>query len=187
MSVILFIVLVLLAGAVTYRVLHVLVTSVRVLGACVLMFSLAAFILQNQIRETIAHQGNAPGASRFSIFSDKGTLNDSDPIHDPRSVAYVIFQNFSREDHDFLDEILQKQNQDGSLPGKPAPTRVQKIGKAGLIGPGNEPLLKGELVINTAEAKRSEPITHKETVKRAQLVIHNETFKRAELVRSSQQ
>jgi len=187
MSIILFAVLVLLVGAVTYRLLHVLVTSVRVLGACVLMVSLAAFILQNQIRETIVHQGNSSGASRFPISSDKGTLNESDPIHDPRSVAYVIFQNFSREDHDFLDEILQKKSQDGSLQGKPAPTRVQKIGKAGLIGPGNEPVLKGELVINTAEAKRSEPITHKETVKRAQLVIHSETFKRAELVRSSQQ
>jgi hypothetical protein len=43
------------------------------------------------------------------------------------------------------------------------------------------------LVINTAEVKRSDPVTHKETVKRAQLVTHNETFKRAELVRSSRQ
>jgi hypothetical protein len=187
MSLILFTVLVLLVGAVTYRLLYVWVTSFRVLGACVLMVSLAAFFLQNQIREIIGHQGNSSGASRAPILPDKPTSNDSDPIHDPRSVAYVIFQNFCREDHNFLDEILQKQNPDGPLQGKPASARVRKIGKAGLIGPGNETVLKGELVINTAEAKRSEPVTRKETVKRAQLVIHNETFNRAELGRSSQQ
>jgi hypothetical protein len=102
------------------------------------------------------------------------------------SVAYVTVQSISEEDHNFLDEILQKQNQDGRQQDKPAPTHVQND-KAGIIGSGNEPVLKGELVINTAEVKRSDPVTHKETVKRAQLVTHNETFKRAELVRSSRQ
>jgi hypothetical protein len=120
---------------------------------------------------------------RRAIFSDRRALNIPNPTNDPGSVAYIAFQSITKEDHNFLDEILQKQNQDGRQQDKPAPTHVQND-KAGIIGSGNEPVLKGELVINTAEVKRSDPVTHKETVKRAQLVTHNETFKRAELVRS---
>ena len=161
-----------------------LVSPVRVVGACVLMVSLAAFIIQN--RETIARQGNFSAASRFPSFSDKRARNVPNPNDDHGSVAYVTFQRISEEDHNFLDEILQKQNQDGQQQDKPAPIHVQKD-KAGIIGSGDEPVLKGELVINTAEVKRSDPATHKETVKRAQLVTHNETFKRAEMIRSSRQ
>lgn len=175
MSIILLTVLVLLVGVMTYMLLKRLVRPVRVVGACVLMVSLAAFIIQN--RETIARPGN---------FSDQLARNVPNPTDDHGSVAYVTFQSISEEDHNFLDEILQKQNQDGRQQDKPAPTHVQND-KAGIIGSGNEPVLKGELVINTAEVKRSDPVTHKETVKRAQLVTHNETFKRAELVRSSRQ
>jgi hypothetical protein len=152
-----------------------LVRPVRVVGACVIMVSLAAFIIQN--RETI---------SRRAIFSDRPALNIPNPTNDPGSVAYIGFQSITKEDHNFLDEILQKQNQSGQQQDKPAPTQVQSD-KAAIIGSGNEPVLKGELVINTAEVKRSDPVTHKEIVKRAQLVTHNDTFKRAELVRSGQQ
>ena len=176
MSIILLTVLVLLIGAVAYMLLKRLVRPVRVVGACVLMVSLAAFIIQN--RETIARQG---------IFSDKRARNVPNSTDDSGSVAYVTFQSISEEDHNFLTEILQKQNQDGQQQDKPAPTQVENVYKAGMIGSSNEPVLKGELVINTAEVKRSDPVTHKETVKRAQLVTHNETFKRAELVRSSRQ
>ena len=176
MSIILLTVLVLLVGVVAYMLLKRLVTPVRVVGASVLMVSLAAFIIQN--RETIG---------RRAIFSDRRALNIPNTPNDPGSVAYIAFQSITKEDHNFLDEILQKQNQDGQQQDKPAPTQVENVYKAGMIGSSNEPVLKGELVINTAEVKRSDPVTHKETVKRAQLVTHNETFKRAELVRSSRQ
>jgi hypothetical protein len=167
-------VLVLLVGLVTYRLSKPLVGPVRVVGACVLMISLAALIVQN--REIIADQGNSSGAWHFPIFSDKRAPNVPTQTHDPGPVAYATFQNISKEDHNFLDEILQKQNQDGQQQGKPAPTQTRNMGKAGIIGSGNEPVLKAELVINTAEVnntgevKRSEPETHKETVKRAELV-----------------
>ena len=169
MSIILLTVLVLFVGVVTYMLLKRLVRPVRVVGACVLMVSLAAFIIQ------------------IPIFSDKRARNVPNSTDDSGSVAYVTFQSISEEDHNFLTEILQKQNQDGQQQDKPAPTQVENVYKAGMIGSSNEPVLKGELVINTAEVKRSDPVTHKETVKRAQLVTHNETFKRAELVRSSRQ
>jgi hypothetical protein len=173
MSITLLTVLVLLVGVTAYMLFKPLVRPVRVVGACVLMLSLAAFIVQN--RETLPHQ----------VFSDKRAPND--PTHDPGSVGYAMLQSISKEDHNFLDEILRKQNQDGQQQGEPAPTQVQNIGKTGIIGSGNEPVLKAELVINTTEVKRSERVTHEVTVKRAQLVTHNETFKRAELVRSRQQ
>ena len=161
-------VLVLLVGLVTYRLSKPLVGPVRLVGACVLMISLAALIVQN--REIIAHQGDSSGAWHFPIFSDERAPNVPTQTHDPGPVAYATFQSISKEDHNFLDEILQKQNQDGQQQDKPAPTQTRNMGKAGIIGSGNEPVLKAELVINTAEVKRAELVTHKETVKRAELV-----------------
>jgi len=101
--------------------------------------------------------------------------------------SHVTFQSISEEDHNFLDEILQKLNQDGQQQVEPAPAPVQSISKAGIVGSGNEPNLKAELVINNTDVKLSEQATHNETVKRAQLVMHNVTIKRAELVRPRQQ
>ncbi len=158
MSIILLTMIVLLAGTVTYMLLKRLVRPVRVAGTCVLMGFLAAFIVIVQNRATI--------------------------LHDFKGVAYVPFQSINKEDHNFLDEMLKKQNRDGQQQVSPA--QAQNIGKTGFVGSKNEPDLKAELVINTAEVRRSESITPKVTVKRAQLVTHNETVKRAELVRSKQ-
>jgi hypothetical protein len=168
MSITLLTVLVLLVGVAAYMLSKRLVRPVRVFGACVLMISLAAFIVQN--RETIAYQGNSSSASRLPIFSDKSASYVPNPTLDAGSVAYVTLQSISKEDHKFLDEILQKQNQDGQPQGKPAPTQIRNGGKAGIIGSGNERVLRAELVVNTAEVRRTEPVTHKETVKRAELI-----------------
>jgi hypothetical protein len=159
--------LVLLVGVVTYLLSKPLVISVRVVGACALMISLEAFIVQN--RETIA-QGNSSGAWRFPIFSDKRAPNVPTSTDDPGPAAYFTFQSISKEDRHFLDEILRKQNEDGQPQVKPLPTQNRNFGKAGIIGSGNEPALRAELVINTAEVKRAEPVTHTQTVKRAELV-----------------
>jgi hypothetical protein len=166
MSITLLTVLVLLVGVVLYILSKPLVRTVRVVGACLLVISLAAFIAQN--REIIAHQGNSFSASRFSIFPDQHAPNVPNPTDDSGSVADVTFQSISKEDREFLDEILQKQS--GQQQGKPAHTQMQNNGKAGVVGSANERVLRAELVINTADLKRSEPVTHKETVKRAELV-----------------
>ena len=118
----------------SYMLLKRLVRPARVVGACVIMVSLAAFIIQN--RETIG---------RRAIFSDRRALNIPNPTNDPGSGAYIAFQSITKEDHNFLDEILQKQNQDGQQQDKPAPTHVQKD-KAGIIGSGDEPVLKGSWI-----------------------------------------
>ena len=74
MSIILLTVLVLLIGAVAYMLLKRLVRPVRVVGACVLMVSLAAFIIQ------------------IPIFSDKRARNVPNPTDDPGSVATSRFK-----------------------------------------------------------------------------------------------
>jgi hypothetical protein len=168
MSIALLTLLVLLVGVVTYLLSKPLVIPVRVVGACALMISLEAFIVQN--RETIAQQGNSSGAWRFPIFSDKRAPNVPTSTGDPGPAAYFTFQSISKEDRQFLDEILRKQNEDGQPQVKPLPTQNRNFGKAGMIGSGNEPALRAELVINTAEVKRAEPVTHTQTVKRAELV-----------------
>jgi hypothetical protein len=183
MGITLLTVLVLLVGLVTYILLKRLVTSVRMIAACVFMASAAAIILQT--RPTIARLWDSSDDWGFPIFSDKRTLNASGPTDDPRQPANLLFQNICKEDHLFLDEILK--NQIAEQQRKPARIQVQTIGQAGMIGSGEEPVPKTELAVNSAELKRSETIAHKEPVKRAQLVTHYETFKRAELVRSRQQ
>jgi hypothetical protein len=183
MSVTLLTVLVLLVGLVTYMLLKRLVTPVRVIAACVLMVLAAAIILQT--RPTIARLWDSSGDWGFPILSDKRTLNAPSPSDDPGRAASLLFQSICKEDHLFLDEILE--NQIAQQQGKPARIQGQNFGRAGIIGSGDEPVQKTELAVNSVELKRSESVAHKETVKRAQLVIHNETFKRAELARSRQQ
>jgi hypothetical protein len=73
------------------------------------------------------------------------------------------------EDTKFLDDLVQKQN------GNPLSAPVQNIGNTGMIGSGNEPVPKAELVINS------------EIVKRGELVLHNGRIKRAELVQPRRQ
>jgi hypothetical protein len=178
MGITLLTVLVLLVGLVTYMLLQRLVTPVRVIAACLLMVLAAAIVLQT--RPTITRLWDSSGDWGFPIFSDQGTLNVPSPSADPGRAANLLFQSICKEDHLFLDEILE--NQIAQQQGKPARIQVQNLGQA-----GDEPVQKTELAVNSVELKRSESVAHKETVKRAQLVTHNETFKRAELARSRQQ
>jgi hypothetical protein len=154
MSIILLAVLVLLIGVVTYTLMKAMVRPVRVVGACVLAVSLAGFMVQN--RETIAQRKNFSAILRSRMLSDKRTLNAPNSTHNPGPVAYVMPQNISKEDHNFLDEILQKQNQDDQRQETLAPTPVRNIGKAGNICSSNKPVPKAELVINRKTAKRTE-------------------------------
>ena len=183
MSITLLTISVLLIGIVTYRLLKRLVAPVRIVGACVLMVLLETFILTEENLRTAAPPAHSSGASSLSVFSAQGGLIVPNSTHDSGPAAEVPLQRISEEDHSFLDNILDKQNQDR----KTEPTQVRNIGKAGINGSAKEPLLKADLAVNTALAERSEPVTHKETVKRAQLVTHAETSKHLESVRTRQQ
>jgi hypothetical protein len=164
MSILLLTVLVLSVGAVTYRLFDRLVKSVRLFVVCLLMVSLAAFILQS--REIFSQLMKSTGDFGFAYFSDNRALSVPNPTDDPGSVASVRFQSISQQDHNFLDEILQNQI-----------TGDQKPGQGRIVGSEDVLVLKGELVINSPGGKRSELIPHKEVVRRAQLVNHNEMLK----------
>jgi hypothetical protein len=185
MGVLLLTFLVLAVGAVTNRLFDRLVKPVRLFMVCLLMVFLAAFILQS--REIFAQLVRLPGAFGLPSFPDKRALGVSNPTVDPGSVAYVRFQSISQQDQSFLDEILQNQNADDQKQGQRTRTQVQMADQKAIVGPGGESVLKGELVINSAGGKRSEPIPRKEAVKRAQLVTHNEMLKRIHQGRLKQQ
>ncbi len=174
MTILLLTVLVLSVGVVTYRLFDRLVKSVRLFVVCLLMVSLAAFILQS--REIFSQLMKSTGAYGFSFFSDKRASSVLNPTDDPGSEAYVRFQSISQQDQNFLDEIVQNQN-----------TGDQKQGQERIVGSEDESVLRGELVINSPGGKRSELIAHKEVVRRAQLVNHNETLKRVHQGRSKPQ
>jgi hypothetical protein len=174
MSILLLTVLVPLVGLVAYLLLQALVRSVRIVLACLVAAFLAVFTFLLQSRETIAHQEKSPHTFDSPEASDQRPATALDPTLDPGHVAYVAFQSISKEDHDFLDKILEKEYQDGQAHGKPVPTRVQSIRKVGIVRSGDELVLRAELVINTAEGKRSVAVNH------------HETFKRPELARSRQ-
>jgi hypothetical protein len=167
-------VLVPLLGLVTYFLLPVLVQPVRIIFACLLMALPVVATVALQNRQTIIHPGKSPETLNRSVISDGSTATPQDPILEPEQVAYLTFQRNSKEDHDFLDQILQKQDQASQPHGKPASVRIPNIGKVGIVGSGDERVLRAELVINTAEGKRPEAGSH------------HETFKRPELVRSRQ-
>jgi hypothetical protein len=151
------------------------------LGAFVVM---AGFIAIVQSREIIGYQRVSFGTSHLLAFPDKGARDAPSSSEQSDPAADLAFQMISREDHIFLDEFLRQLNRDGQPQINPAVAQVRNIGKSGIVGAGDESTLRAEWAINTAQGKRAEPITRKETVKRAQPVTENESSKRAELVRS---
>lgn len=148
---------VLLAGVTTYTLLKVLIKPVRVAGACLIMLTLAALIVQN--RQTITHQVSPSDTSRFQRQND---------IPSPRGDrGSLSFQRFSQEDHIFLDEILKKLSPD--VEQTSAPAAVRNVDATGIMSSRNEPIPKA-LAVNSAEVKHAVPVTPEKTVKRAELV-----------------
>jgi hypothetical protein len=183
MSTLLLTFLVLSVGVVTYRLFDRLVKSVRMLVVCLLMIALTAFILQS--REIFSQIMKSAGGFGFAI-SDQRQPSVPNPTGEPGSAAYVRYQSISQQDQNFLDQIPQNQNTGNQKEGQGTRAEVQTADKTGIVGSGDESVLKGELVVNSAGGKRSEPIAHKEAVRRAQLVNHNETLKHVHQGRSKQ-
>jgi hypothetical protein len=168
MSILWLTVLLLLVGLVAFGLLERLVTVARVAATCMLMILLAGFILLVQNMETIGHHWNYATVWRSSFHSGDRTKTVPNPAPDSEPGLTFALQAISREDRLFLDELLRKLNEDAQSQGKSVPG--QNIRRTGIVGSGNESLLKAELAINSAEVKRAEAGNRKETAKRAQLV-----------------
>jgi hypothetical protein len=166
MSIVWLTVLVLVVGLVTFGLSGRLVIVARMAAACTLMMILAASILFVQNMEKIGRDFAIVRPLSF-LFGDR-TKNLPNPAPDSEPGLNFALQAISREDHLFLDELLRKLNEDAQPQGKSVPG--QNIRRTGIVGSGDESLLKAELAINSAEIKRVEAGSRKETVKRAQLV-----------------
>jgi hypothetical protein len=80
------------------------------------------------------------------------------------SNAGPLAQDIREGDRKFLDDLVQKQNQDDHQGGKsPA---VQNIGKAGTIDSSPKSVPRAELVVNSEIVRRGELVVHSGTVKR---------------------
>ena len=74
------------------------------------------------------------------------------------------------EDRMFLDELIQKKQNQETVLDTNSIVAMQNIGRADTIISGNDPAPKGELVVNSAIVKRAELVVHGGTVKRPELV-----------------
>ena len=81
------------------------------------------------------------------------------------SRAFHLTQDFREEDSNFLDDLVQKQNQDDHHDGNPLSAPNQNIGKAGTIVSSPKPVPRAELVINTEIVRRGELVVHSGTTK----------------------
>jgi hypothetical protein len=161
-------VLVLVVGLVAYGLSERLVLVARVAASCMLMILLAGIILFMQNMETIGRGWNFGMVWPLSLLSGDHVKQVPHSLPGSEPSFNFAFQAISREDHLFLDELLRTLNEGAQPQAKTVPD--QNIRRTGIVGSGDESLLKAELAINSAEVKRAEAGNHKETIKRAQLV-----------------
>ena len=102
---------------------------VVVLGACICLAFVALIIVHKG--EGIAQRGNSAG-----------TLNYCD-----------IPKAISKEDHKFLDDLLQQQNQANQQRTNPIAKPGQNVGEADR---DPKPVPRAELIVNTSEVKRAQ-------------------------------
>jgi hypothetical protein len=81
------------------------------------------------------------------------------------SRAFQLAQDTREEDSNFLNDLVQKQNQDDHHDGNPLSAPDQNIGKAGTIVSSAKPVPRAELVINTEIVRRGELVVHSGTAK----------------------
>jgi hypothetical protein len=85
------------------------------------------------------------------------------------STVWNHVRDIHAQDRIFLDDLIQKHKQQAVLDTDPM-VATQNIRKTSMIGSGNDPAPKAELVVNSAMVKRAELVVHSSTVKRPGLV-----------------
>ena len=76
------------------------------------------------------------------------------------SRALQLAQDIPEEDRNFLDDLVQKQNQDEHHEGNPLSAPDLNIGEAGAFVLSPKPVPRAELVINTEIVRRGEMAVH---------------------------
>lgn len=85
------------------------------------------------------------------------------------SEAWFHDRDIRGEDRVFLDDLVRKQNQNQEDVREIDPIAIQNVGEAAMIGSGNDPVPRAELVVNSQIVKRAELVVHSGTVKRGGL------------------
>jgi hypothetical protein len=81
------------------------------------------------------------------------------------SRAFQLAQDIRKQDSNFLDDLVQKQNQDDHRDGNSLSAPDQKSDKTGTIVSSSKPVPRAEMVINTEIIKRGELVVHRGTAK----------------------
>ena len=81
------------------------------------------------------------------------------------SQAFHLAQDIREQDSNFLDDFVQKQNQDDHHDGNPLSTSDQNYRQSGDNCLSPKPVPRAELVINTKIVRRGELVVHSETAK----------------------
>jgi len=82
------------------------------------------------------------------------------------SAVWLHDRDIRGKDRIFLDDLAKKQNQE-DVPDTNVIVASQNIAKGAMIGSGNDPAPKAELVVNSQIVKRAELVVHSGTLKRA--------------------
>jgi hypothetical protein len=83
------------------------------------------------------------------------------------SEAWFHDRDIRGEDRVFLDDLVQKQNQEDVR--ETDPIAIQNVGEVAMNGSRNDPAARAELVVNSQIVKRAELVVHSGTIKRAGL------------------
>ena len=81
------------------------------------------------------------------------------------SQAFHLAQDIREQDSNFLDDFVQKQNQDDHHDGNPLSTSDHNYRQSGDNCLSPKPVPRAELVINTEIVRRGELVVHSETAK----------------------
>jgi len=81
------------------------------------------------------------------------------------SRAFHLAQDIRKQDSDFLDDLVQKQNQDDHRDGNLVSAPAQNFDQAGSIVSSSRPVPRAELVVNTEIVKRGELVVPRGTAK----------------------
>ena len=81
------------------------------------------------------------------------------------SAAWFHDRDMRGEDRVFLNDLVQKQHQE-DVPDTNRIAAIQNTGEAAMVGSGNDPAPKAELVVNSQIVRRAELVVPSGSVKR---------------------
>ena len=120
------------------------------------------------MRGTIRRHIMLPALLAFFLGALPYPLMKDEQSSVPSSISNTgpLARDIREEDRKFLDDLVQKQNQQDRQDGNSLSAPVQNFGNAGTIDSSPKSVPRAELVINSDIVRRGELVVHSGTVKR---------------------